>query len=187
MKIINNTYWRTDHLRAIAMRIAKEELETEKRKVAVITFNPARQQRSCSGHAQIGGRYAWVNVPTRSDPSGWIVDLAKVTAHEMAHLHGKSGERWMRRSTKYGRRGNSQYREFYAWANDMPLERKPTNKKKPKPTGAEHSEKRLSDIDALLELWETKKRRAETYLKKYRKQRRYYEKRLIAQQPADPT
>ena len=59
-------------------------------------------------------------------------------------------------------------------------EPKKSTSKKPKPTGTDLAKKRLAETDALLKLWETKKKRAETYLKKYRKQRRYYERRLVA-------
>jgi len=180
MKIINNTCWRTDHLRAIAMRIAKAELGSEKRARLILTFNAARQQNYCSGHAYLNGRHAFINIPTMADPDK--VDLASLVAHELAHIRGKRDEKWMRSRAcfRYGRMSGKQ-REFYAWVHEMPLERKPI---KPKPSSIELAEKRLAEIDDLLKSWETKKKRAETYLKKYHLQHRYYEKRIAALCPS---
>ena len=50
MRIANKTLWRTDQLKAIIDRVAKVELDPEKRKRFVVTIISARTS-SCSGYA----------------------------------------------------------------------------------------------------------------------------------------
>lgn len=50
MRIINKTPWKTDHLRAFAMEVAKRTLDPEHRKGMVIEFRNSRS-RGVAGHA----------------------------------------------------------------------------------------------------------------------------------------
>lgn len=186
MKVINKTKWSTAHLRAIAVRIARVELEPEKRKRVILTFSATRgAQHYCSGYAYIHGRHARVNLPTKVDVLSDEVrlDLAQVIAHEFAHLRGISNERSMRRSLKYGRPRTpelrARQREMYAWILDMPIE-PATPRVRTKPAPAAVIEAKLAAIDAKLKSWAAKRKRAETALKKYRRQRKYYERRQVA-------
>jgi len=177
MKIINKTKWQTKHLRAFVSKVAQDELEPEKRKRVIVAFVPARQQRGCTGYAYVGGRSCQINVPTKSDPAQWKRSLASTIAHELAHLHGHKGERWMRRSKRYGYTKHTG--ERYAWADAMPLEEKPAQLK-PKATPAEKAEAKRKATEKLIKQWETKEKRAKWFLRKYRKRLRYYERRLAA-------
>jgi hypothetical protein len=61
MKIVNNTVWRTDHLKAILQKAAEIELEPAKRKVLHVTVSYTRGGSS-SGCAYVGGRHAWIRI-----------------------------------------------------------------------------------------------------------------------------
>lgn len=187
MKIINNTKWRTDHLRAFVTRVAKEELEPSKRKKVVIQFNHTHTSRWCTrGEAWIGGTHAQIWMPSPANAAkfrGLHISLAGILAHEMAHLRGLTGERDMRASARYGRgKGRSQ---FYAWAIYMRLEEKPA---RAKASQAEKAQAKALRIESNIKSWEGKKRRADNALRKYRKQLKYYNKRLAAMnmEPTDP-
>lgn len=177
MKIVNETHWQTAQLRAFVTRVALAELEPAKRKVVTIRFVHSRT-RGPSGYATVNGTSCTVRVPRRdvNKPA-----LAKVIAHEFAHLRGweggRSNELFMRGTARYGYRGN--YQEYYAWTNDLPLDVQP-----PKPKNAippeQKDEKKIAGIQAALKRWESKKKRAETALKKYRRKLKYYEKKVAA-------
>src|SRR6185436_17871046 len=61
MKIINQTIWRTDQLKAILQTAAEIELEPAKRKRLIVTVSYTRGGHS-SGCAWIGGRHATVRI-----------------------------------------------------------------------------------------------------------------------------
>lgn len=61
MKIINNTIWRTDQLRAILQACAERELEPRKRKAIIVTVDYTRGGSS-SGCAFVGGRHATIRI-----------------------------------------------------------------------------------------------------------------------------
>lgn len=184
MKIINETKWKTAHLRAFASRVAKDELEPRQRKRIRVKFIPAKYH--ITGYAWIGGNTAVVRVPAVPDK----IMLAVVIAHELAHCRGMTGERDMRSSVRYGhnltREKREAQRQRYAWANELPLEKKAVRKKR-RLTGAEHAEAEAAKCEAAIKRWETKRKRAETALKKYRRKLRYYTKRAAALRASQPT
>jgi len=175
MRVVNETSYRTDHLRAIAARVAKVEIEdASARKRLVVVFKYRRGARwlapgsdtSASGHASMGSnRYpgrAMILV-TRSGIDH--TDLAFVLTHELAHTRGM-GHAMMRGSSIYRREG--EWRTRYAWAEAMPIDLKPVKGKK-----VVTPEVALAMKIALARRrekeWTTRARRAATALKKYKR------------------
>lgn len=186
MKIINKTKWQTRDLRAFASKVLLLEIDNpQKRKEIIVTFVHSRT-RSCSGYVHvIGGRKAWIRVPTpknilEHDRCG----LAMVLAHEFAHLRGhaggRTGEKDLRGTPRYDWKG---HREYYAWAMEMPL-RAIESKSSPVDSMAKH-ESEIAKIDAAMKRWESKLKRCETALKKYRQKRAYRIKKLAACKPSE--
>jgi hypothetical protein len=173
MKIINRTHWRTDHLRAFVSRVAKDELDPAKRKVMKVYVEYTRGSTGSSGCAPYNGN--WLKVRLCSGAGGRQpdkVDLAGTLAHEMAHTRGM--RHWQMQGNRYSR--GDAYRARYAWAQDLPLERKPVRRKAPVDVQAQRHKRVLES----LKRWQTKLKRAETALKKLRTQERYYERALEA-------
>ena len=174
MKIINQTLWRTDHLKAILQKAAEIELEPAKRKVLVVTVSYTRGHYS-SGCAYLGGRHATVRIQhpqTRSerakqiafDPSEIAIHFASVAAHEFAHIRGADHQTM---SAKYKWHGN--WREYVQWAAAMPLEPKPV-KAIIKPSVSD----KLDHVLAMKAKALTRVKRATTLLNKWKAKERYY-------------
>jgi len=175
MKIINKTHWRTDQIRTFLSRIAKqEELSADKRKRLIVTISYTKSgdvdNGYSSGHAWVGGRHMTVSVSKENLDK---VDFAHVIAHEMAHIRGLQHKQ-MNGRIAYSRVGN--WREFYAWAETLPLEVKEVKAKQK----ADVQETRYESVLTRLKSWETKLKRASNAIKKLRTQQRYYEKALAA-------
>lgn len=88
------------------------------------------------------------------------IDLAHVIAHELAHTRGMKDERAMRGCALYGRKGN--WRDLYAWAEQLPLEKAPPTKK-PRPSVDE----RIAHAQSMLRRALTREKRATTLRKKW--------------------
>lgn len=172
MKIINNTHWRSEHLRAFITRIAQDEIEPSARKALVVTvkYNRAKDKGWCSGRAKLGRPVMTIMVPSQVVDK---IDLAHVIAHELAHTRGMDHNQ-MRGSARYRRVGN--WREIYGWAEAMPLE-KEAPKKKPR---ADVQLQRYARALAAEQRWATKLKRAQTALRNLRPKLRRYERILTA-------
>lgn len=179
MQIKNKTHWRTDQLKAFASKVAAVELDAGQRKKLTIECVHSRS-RGISGCAWRRASLIRIRIPRQLERVNKPA-LAMVLAHEMAHVRGlpggRSSELAMRSSDVYGYRGK--YKEHYAWANELPLEQKPP-KLKPKIDAATRARDKRERIEQLIRQWETKRKRAETAIKKYRRHLRYYDKRLAA-------
>jgi hypothetical protein len=169
MRVVNNTKWKTAHLHAFLQRCANIELSGKTKEQIVINVKYNRQVNGgCSGYFHLG---AIAPVVTIMLPSQTVdkVDLASVAVHEFGHarglLHGQ-----MRGAPRYRRVGN--WRDIYSWANELPLEKK-EGKKKQRVT----TQDRLTKIQVCVAQWETKLKRAQTYLKKLKAKARYYERK----------
>jgi hypothetical protein len=198
MKVDNKTDWRTDQLKAIIMRVAKEELDPKKAKRVTIQVYYTKRRarvvikkdaegnvlRDDSGHpihhriyedhGSCGYAYLrgfWCRVGLGRDTVD-KPDFAKVVAHEFAHLRGMRHGAAMN-CKRYKRVPG--YRDFYAWANDMPLEKKP---KKEKPKGMELREQKLHQAEQQVKVWEKRIKRAETWLRKWKKKVTYHKRQL---------
>jgi hypothetical protein len=172
MKIVNKTHWRTAHLRAFIQRVALDEIEVPARKALQVTvkYNRQKDQGSCSGRASLTRPVITVMVPSQVVDR---VDLAHTIAHELAHMRGMKHHQ-MNRNPQYYRIGN--WRERYAWAETMPLERS-TPKTRPK---GDVQMQRYQRALASEKRWRTRLKRAQTALKKLRPKLRYYERILTA-------
>jgi hypothetical protein len=160
MRVSNQTPWRTDHLKAIAKRVAETELDPATRSRFLLRFRLGRQRPSgsCSGRAPIGGSRIQVNVPPRHVDH---VDLAFVIAHEMAHARGVTHSQ-MRGSPRYRRLEGT--RAIYAWAAEMPLERQLV---RAKPTTDERRAVKLERARAMLAKWQRRQKSAAGYVKRW--------------------
>jgi hypothetical protein len=174
MRVVNKTKWRTDQLKAFAVRAAKDELDPEKAKRLNITFVNTRPQddRAYSSGLcyRLGGNDIVVRLHRKLQNK---TDLAMVLAHEMAHARGMNHNQ-MRGNPRYRRLEST--RELYAWAEAMPLEVKPKRAKTPVDIQAVRHQRIL----AATKRWETKLKRAQTALKKLRAQDRYYSRAMAA-------
>lgn len=179
MKILNRTHWRTDQLRAILQRCAEMELEPAKRKHITVTVSYRRRGGGSSGCAYIGGRWCRVRVSSDVFDSR---DFAKVACHEFAHLRGMRH----RQMPAYYKRnhigGTGDGHERYAWATSMVVERKA---KKARPTGAALARERHAHVLTMVAKAQTRFKRAQTLLRKWKTKQRYYEKRLAAMEQGD--
>lgn len=171
MRIENLTKWKTAHLKAFVSRVAAVELTPEQRrklKVEIVYNRAGKNQSYVSGCAYL--RSNWMRVRVGAHQIDRI-NLAHTIAHEMAHTRGMQHSQ-MSGNPEYSRVGN--WREVYAWADELPLE---TNAPKPKP---DVQSVRFQRILNNIRNWETKFKRASNALKKLRKQKKYYEKVLAA-------
>lgn len=185
MKIVNQTHWRTDQIRAIVARVAQDELEVETRKRLVVTVVYRRRSRSTShagGHATVGEKGVWagsrmtLSLPSITpDP----IAVAKVTAHEMAHLRGLRHREMRCARYSYQVEG---WREFYAWAAAYTIERKAPP---PKPTVTERQQRKLDHARGMLVRWERASKRATTKVKRWRGRVRDLERYVQMYQAAE--
>lgn len=172
MRFVNRTHYRTDHLKAIAHRVAERELDPEKRKRVVVEVVYSRT-RHVSGKAWIGGRNMVIRIP-RSGASR--PEVAFVFAHEYAHLRGMR-HRAMGPSYKW-----STGMSLFAWADAMPLEVKP---ERGAPTLDEKRERRIEHARDMVARWEQNVKRGETHLRKWTRRLRAAERRMgVAASPS---
>ncbi len=171
MRINNQTHWRTDHLRAFISRVAQDELDPAQRKRLRVTIRYNRQKNRgwCSGRASYRHPVMTIMVPSQCVDR---VDLANVTAHEMAHTRGMRHAQ-MRGSPRYRRVGN--WRESCAWADQLPLERQAI---KPRPTLDERRLQRLAHAQRQLVTWESCGKRVAGRIKFWRSRVKAVERTL---------
>jgi hypothetical protein len=159
MKIINKTHWRSDHIKAIAQRVALDELDPAVRKRFVVTVSYGHRGPHVSGWAYYHSHGCQVMVGSdQVEP----LYLAHTLAHEMAHARGMTHKQ-MRGSGRY--MWVPGWRDFYAWAKELPVERKVA---KPRPAVAERRLKRLDNAKVLLAHWEVIHKRSATKVRKWR-------------------
>jgi hypothetical protein len=158
VRIDNHTHWRTDHLRAFAVRVAQEELDPGKRRRFVLTVTYGHRGPGVSGSASYNSVQATICVGSDEVDKA---NLAHTIAHEMAHTRG------MRHPAMRGSRRYSYvegWQNFYSWANELPLERK---LKPVRPA------KKTTDVDGMVAKWHRRLKLARTMLRKWeRRQRR---------------
>lgn len=165
MRIINETHWRTDHLRAFISRVAQDELNPKQRKRLVITVVYTRgRHHSSSGYAYYHSNIARVRLPSEGPDK---IDFAHVIAHELAHTRGMK-HRAMTGDPRYDRMPRT--REIYAWAADLPLEKKVVA-----PKQRPGHEEKLAHAQQMLNLNASKMKRYATICKKWRRRVKYYE------------
>lgn len=171
MKIDNVTHWRSDQIRALALKIAEAELDPGRVQGFTVRVRYGSRGAGVSGHAWYHSRVCQVNVG--SDQID-VVNLAQALAHEMAHTRGLKHAA-MRGSVKY--RYVPGWREYYAWANDYPIEKRAAPVA---PTLDEKRARRLKHAESMAATWERKAKlaaaRAKRWRVKVRNTQRYIEK-----------
>jgi len=173
IKIKNETAWRTDHIRRFIIRCANDVL-TDNRELSILVI----YRKGLEPKDQSAG-YAWYNsgAVVLKLPRGDQIDkvqFAKLVGHELGHCRGIR-HRAMKGNPAFSYQGD--YRRYYAWANDLPLEKR-RQKSSRRPVGINLAIKRLQDTEAKLQEWNGKKRRAEKAIRKYRQKAGYYQKRV---------
>lgn len=173
--ITNHTHWQTGQLRRFIERVAREVLNDDEKPTLSVTvvYNRQVSRGYCSGRACIGGAWLKIMLPSQAVDK---IDLAHVIAHELGHCHGLTHAD-MRGSAIWTRSGR--HREIYAWASELPLEKKQPKRKK-RLVGAEHAEAGAQKARRKVAEWTSYLKRAQTALKKWRARRRYYERRAVA-------
>ncbi len=173
MKVINETHWRTDHLRRFILRVAKEELPTDALPRTIVKVGYHRGGSGCAGRARYpttderrdGLRpRIWLLLPPRSEPVVDRADLALVIAHEMAHCRGLRHGKDMRCPRYYRQPG---YRERYAWATTLPLAARALVVRRRK-LRAQPRDVRRAHAETMLQTWERKHKLATTMRAKWR-------------------
>ncbi len=178
IKIENRTRYRSDHLRAFVVR-ARDQVFGDDRKPLRVVFRPARCR--VHGRASLGGSWSTIWVPQhRLLRSGWgdlRLELAQILIHELAHNAGANGELWMRRSTRFG--WGQGWQDNVRWAETLPLElaQEPVKEKASSPAVLEAKRAR---VEARIQKWQSKEKRAKTALRKLRRSLSYYDRRLAA-------
>jgi hypothetical protein len=192
VKIVNSTHWRTDHLRAFISRLVKEELcdrpQAQKILTVYVKYTRPGPRRAAinpdeawangeywkhggysSGCATIGGFRMTIRLPKNHIPDK--IDFAAVLGHELAHVRGLR-HRDMRGAARYNRIGN--WREIYAWGNELPLEIEPP---KPKPNRASKAVEREKSARRSLEKWQRRLKLAKTKVRFYSTKVKYYDRK----------
>jgi hypothetical protein len=179
ISIKNETTWRTRDLRRFIVRVVSREFDRGEKPFFTVRvgYNRQKDRGSVSGSAVIGGSSIRILLPSLVVDR---VDLAGVIAHECAHARGLNHKQ-MRGAARWRRVGN--WRELYAWADSLPLE-KAAPKVKVRPTGAALASAKIMAITERLKKWAAKKKRAETALKSLKAKLRYYERRAAAMGPS---
>lgn len=174
MRFTNKTHWDTQSLRAIATRVAAEELsdtERQRRQRRHLTARVVytRQRHGLSGCAYIRG----IDATLRLHKLGPIdsVEFAWLCAHEFAHIRGMRHPQmpeWLMHFTDSAR-------ARFAWAADYSIVRKAT---KPAPTPEQKADAKLVNIRTRLAQARTRAKRATTILRKWERRERDTMRRL---------
>jgi predicted SprT family Zn-dependent metalloprotease len=170
--IDNKTHWRSDHIRAFiarCMKVERPDLCKRGAPALHVRIPYTRNGGDCSsGYAYYHSNRMTVRLPKNTTPDK--VDFAFVITHELAHTRGMTHEK-MRGSAHYRRVGR--YREIYAWANDLPLERVEKKSK------VKSTDQKLVHAQAMLAAAKTREKRATTIRKKWEAKVKYYAKKAV--------
>lgn len=186
MKLINKTNLRIDQLRKFIREAARREMVPLRHATITVIY----RRISCRG-TYIGGR-AYLGMPPRIKikiPKNIPVDkveLGQVISHELAHAQGLRHKQMKNAiySRRYANKYGTDWRQFYGWANDLPLERKPVEEKI-KPAPDQTIRLKLDKCLKMVNKWYTKARISQVLLKKWEQKSHYYERQLkqIAEMP----
>lgn len=189
MRIKNYTEFRDDELRAIAKRVADDELEPSQRNGVIVYFTMRQARSENAKRARRDGFYRRAvgkvapglrhNVAIVSihrwtgehNPSSAAMYAAHDLAHEMAEMTGASHAAM--RSPRYMYRKG--WSELYQWASDLPLVVK-EKAIKIKPTSEDRIAKKLAHAQTMLKRAQRKQKLATTLAKKWSAKVRYFER-----------
>jgi hypothetical protein len=177
MKLVNKTNLDTKQLKAFIRRVAKAEFfaPADIKKLQVRAIH--RRRSSCWADDQVSG-YAYYGVPKMilkfvKDVMPDKVQMAKTTAHELAHTQNVKHGSAMR-NNRYGWKPG--WREIWAWAAELPLTLKTPVEK---PSRDRKVLEKLTHSLKMAVVWGRKVHLAKTKQKKWEKKARYYEKQIV--------
>lgn len=178
MKIINKTNYDTRYLRSLFIKCEKHEGTNYKYREVEVRYSHSWR---VGGYAYYNSRYIVMKLPKRhtikiseyytgkkreEEQGAWSQRVAQTYIHEVGHnlgLHHKDMP-------------NSSMIDV-SWLSDELLPLKKLKATKPKPNiievRANHAQNKLDE-------WNKKLIRAKTFVKKYRKKVKYYEKKMAA-------
>lgn len=205
MKIRNDTKYESAGLREVIRRVADVELDAGKRKRMVVAIKETVRGISRSDEfgksvlgycATFGGSHCTVYLPTNPKNLDAVM-FAHTVAHEFAHcrgmthadMRGNPRYMWVRDrknvsivKREIGVETTTRLPDRVGWfevaekfVDGVELRVKP-KRTKPKPA----DEHKIVHLEDLISKWETKKKMAETAIKKYRKKVRYYHRKIAA-------
>lgn len=176
MKITNNTKYDTFYLRKLFLACEKHIFQTylihgeSKHRCVTVKYHKGRNNHGVGGYAWYNSNSITITLPRiRKEFTTMYVkarNVAQTYLHEVGHNIGLR---------------HKQMGKFYnidvSWLPDeiLPL-------KKPKPTKPKPNivEVRAAKAQKKLDEWQSKLKRAKTYVKKYQHKVKYYEKKLAA-------
>lgn len=188
MKIENITPFDSEHLRAIAQKVASDELDPHQRNGITIHFVTRKGKTQAAKRARTIGYYrrrvgvvpegllfnqAIVTIPLTAgklQPVSTAQHTALLLAHEFAEMRGLSHDKM--RTPRYFSRGN--WIDFYRWAENFPLQLKAPSVVSP----VDVIGSKLSNAMKRRKSAATRHKRASTILKKWDRKVKYYEKQL---------
>jgi len=182
MKIKNETYWRTDHIRAMILRVARAQHMEPVQIRAMRIYVVWRKRRSRIGEASLGhssGHMAtYMKLFMDRDRCDSVL-LAHTIAHEIGHQKGLT-HRDMRGRPSFDY--SPGWRDLYAWAAAFPVERRPVleRPRKAPPSPVQLAEANYEKAAAMVRTWETKIKRAQTALKKWKRRAALRQRRVAA-------
>lgn len=131
----------------------------------------------CSGRASLGGGWCRIRV-ARNEVV--LAELCWLVQHEVYHLFGVRHQAMPNAVNHWSSAGTAAAREHYSDLIDRYGEvvREVPKPAKVVPTTEQKRVAKLASIEERIARWQSKAKRAETALKKLRKQKRYYESQL---------
>lgn len=187
MKIKNETYWRTDHIRALVLKVARNQFMEPWQIKNMLVHIVWRRGRRRLGEAFLGKSCANMSRHMRLFMDRDTVDpvqLAHTIGHEIGHMKGLD-HRQMRGRPAFDY--SIGWRDLYAWAAAFPVEARPVRERpsKPAPSILEIAVAHHAKAAAMVKTWTAKMKRAQTALKKWERRARLREKKVAAlRQPA---
>lgn len=184
MRIENRTRYETAPLRELVRRVARNELDPEKRRRVTVYFKETRgvSHDGALGRCGLGGNRVTIFLPKNSRRLRPNV-VAHVLAHEFGHARGMTHSE-MRGNPRYSWRVPlglttwDQAIENLEYLKGLTFTvRAPQSKQRPT------DDAKLQNAAAHLKAWESRRRRAETGMKKWRQKVRYYETKIAAKVP----
>jgi hypothetical protein len=188
LRLINKTDFYSRQLKAFIRKIAVDECMSpeEIRELRVKAYYRKRsrlwQDNYVTGYAYYGSTmFGKIELGFVKGVMPDKVQMAKTTAHELAHTQGVRHGVAMRNNI-YGWKDG--WRERWAWAAEIPLELKPL---KEKPDKKDVRTDKMNHCEKMVALWARKVKLARTKQQKWERKLRYHEKRdkMAAIQP-DP-
>lgn len=183
-QIINKTKFPTRSLRAFVVRAypiavgcaGPKRVAGFERAVGRIRITLARSNRRgnghSTGHAYLNSGRAHVGIADAPNKR----DVARVLAHEFGHCFGMMHSE-MSGGPLWGiGMSEEQSARIYGWADALPLEHKPPKRK---PVGDERRALKLARVASRLKAWQSKRKRAESAIKKLTVQKRRLERQEV--------